>query len=86
MQENRVAINAIMTAMNDANDAGFQLLPYTNDKGGWVNPNGRYEYWWSSTAFNEYCSWVVYSDGGIYNLNSYNTNDVRAVSAFHFEY
>lgn len=86
MQENRVAINAIMTAMNDANDAGFQLLPYTNDKGGWVNPNGRYEYWWSSTAFNESCSWVVYFNGTIDTNRSDTTNDVRAVSAFHFEY
>lgn len=86
MQENRTAINAMMIAMNDLWDCGFQLLPYTNDKGQWQNPNGHYEYWWSSTAFNEYCTWVVNINGYIYYYYRDYTNDVRAVSAFHFEY
>lgn len=86
MQENRVAINTMMTAINDAYDAGFQLLPYTNNKGGWVNPNGHSEYWWSSTAFNEYCSWVVSYRGYVNYDYRGSSNDVRAVSAFHFEY
>lgn len=86
MQENRVAINAMMTAINDAYDVGFQLLPYTNDKGGWVYPNSRYECLWSSTVFNECRSWVVDYRGTITYDISFNHYDVRAVSALHFEY
>lgn len=82
MQENRKAINAMMTVLNEAWDCGFQLLPDLTDKGSW----DHYEYWWTSTAFNEYCSWVVAYNGLInYNLRN-RSNDVRAVSAFHFEY
>lgn len=82
MQENRKAINALMTAMNDTWGSGFQLLPDINDKGSWDHS----ECWWTSTAFNEYCSWVVYSNGDIGYDGRDGTYDVRAVSAFHFEY
>lgn len=84
---NRTPINTMMTTFNDTGVLeGFQLLPYTNDKGGWVCPNGHYEYWWSSTVYNASCSWVVDYDGNIRYDYSSSTNDVRAVSAFHFEY
>ena len=85
MWQNRTAINALMTA---ANDDGwiFKLLPYTDSKGSWVNPNGHYEYWWSSTQAGPNCSWLVNYDGGISYDNRSTSNDVRAVSAFHFEY
>lgn len=88
---NRTVINALMT---EANDGGceFALFPYQNEKGSWVYPNKlpngstRYEYWWTSTIYNEYCSWVVGYNGDIYYYGSDFTYDVRAVSAFHFEY
>ncbi len=82
---NRTAINAIMT---EANDEGweFKLLPYANDKGQWQNPNGRYEYWWSSTQAGPNCSWVVRCNGNVNYTRRNDTYDVRAVSAFHFEY
>lgn len=85
---NRTAINALMTTFNDLGmmSGTFQLLPYQNDKGSWQNPNGHYEYWWSSTVYNSICSWVVDSNGGIYRNTRDDSNDVRAVSAFHFEY
>lgn len=87
MQLNNKPINAIMTALNNARgDTAYKLLPYQNDKGQWQNPNGHWEYWWSSTIYDEYCSWVVDDDGFVYGNFRYNTNDVRAVSAFHFEY
>lgn len=85
---NRTAINGLMQeAMADEGATwAFALLPYQNDKGSWQNPNGRSEYWWTSTVYDDYCSWVVYCDGYIYNYGSDFTNAVRAVSAFHFEY
>ena len=85
MQENRTAINALMTAAN-ADGCSYKLLPYQNSKGSWQNPNGHWEYWWSSTRSTLGCSWVVYYGGYIYDGSSYRTYDVRAVSAFHFEY
>ena len=73
-------------AMNsDAETWAYALLPYQNDKGQWQNPNGHYEYWWTSTVFDDCCSWVVNPNGRILSLRNY-TYDVRAVSAFHFEY
>lgn len=87
MQLNNKQINAVMTALNNARgDTAYKLLPYTNDKGQWQNPNGHWEFWWSSTIYDEYCSWVVTYSGYIPNLNRNLTYDVRAVSAFHFEY
>lgn len=82
---NRTAINRLM---QEAIDAGwkYNLLPYQNDKGSWQYPNGHSEYWWSSTVFDDYCSWVVYSNGSIDRNTRDTTYDVRAVSAFHFEY
>lgn len=82
---NRKVINALMIEAN-GEGCGFQLLPYQDDKGNWVWPNGHAEYWWTSTVDSKSCSWFVRYDGYIYNHTSYNTNDVRAVSAFHFEY
>lgn len=83
---NRTAINAIIQQYMDAGEEGFNLLPYQNDKGQWQTPNGRGEVWWSSSVFDSLCSWVVYYDGYIRNDTRNFTHDVRAVSAFHFEY
>ena len=83
---NRTAINAIIQQYMDAGEEGFNLLPYQNDKGQWQTPNGRGEVWWSSSVFDSLCSWVVGYYGRI-SINLRNTtDDVRAVSAFHFEY
>ncbi len=84
---NRTAINAIMEAAN-ADGWEFRLLPYQNEKNQWVYPNDGFSdnWWWSSTQAGPNCSWVVGSYGGTLNYLSYYTNDVRAVSAFHFEY
>lgn len=87
MQLNNKQINAVMTALNNARgDTAYKLLPYTNDKGQWLFPNGNWEYWWSSTIYDEYCSWLVHYYGSINDFDRYNSYDVRAVSAFHFEY
>lgn len=85
---NRTAINRLMQeAMNsDAETWAYALLPYQNDKGQWQNPNGHYEYWWTSTVFDDCCSWVVDYNGYISIDTRNDTYDVRAVSAFHFEY
>lgn len=85
---NRAAINKLMqeAMADDAGTWAYALFPYQNDKGQWQNPNGHYEYWWTSTIFDDYCSWVVYSNGLIINDYRNYSNDVRAVSAFHFEY
>lgn len=80
---NNTAINVLMTEVNTANgDTGFILLPAKKANGSW----DKYEYWWTSTIYNLYCSWVVGFNGNVYNLIRNYTNDVRAVSAFHFEY
>lgn len=85
---NRTAINTLMqeAMADDADTWAYALFPYQNDKGQWQNPNGHYEYWWTSTLFDDLCSWVVNYSGFIYNYGRYYSNDVRAVSAFHFEY
>lgn len=84
---NRTAINSLMQYAIDEWNWEYVLLPYLNDKKQWVFPSGRSgEYWWSSTQAGGLCSWVVNYNGGIDYLNRYDTNDVRAVSAFHFEY
>lgn len=43
------------------------------------------KYFWSSTQYDEYCSWVVNYDGYIDLNYSDDHHDVRAVSAFHFD-
>lgn len=85
MQANRKAINALMTKANDEFGAEYILLP--DLKTGSTNQWTGWEYWWSSTQCDSHCSWVVYSDGN-FNRSYYRrgSNDVRAVSAFHFEY
>ena len=86
MWQNRTAINAIMTEAN-ADGYEFRLMPYQNEKNQWVRPNdNRYEYWWSSTQAGPNCSWVVLYGGLICDNTRLYPNDVRAVSAFHFEY
>lgn len=84
MYLNRDAINAIMKAAN-ADGYSYKLLPYQLN-GKWQNPNGSYEYWWSSTRSTIGCSWVVYYGGYIDNGCRTDYGHVRAVSAFHFEY
>lgn len=82
---NNTAINSLMTEANTANgDTGFILLPSLNP--GSTSQWTHYEYWWTSTIYNHYCSWAVNYHGGINNINRNRSNDVRAVSAFHFEY
>ena len=83
---NRNAINEIMQEYMDDGQGNYNLLPYQDEKGAWTKPNGRNEWWWSSTVLGLNCSWVVYYRGYIYYNLSDTTNDVRAVSAFHFEY
>lgn len=87
MWQNRTAINALMTAAND-NGWDFKLLPYQNEKGQWVFPNAGYSdaLWWSSTQAGPNCSWLVGYRGYLNNLTRNTSYDVRAVSAFHFEY
>ncbi len=85
---NRTAINAIIQQHTDAGEEGFFLLPDikpgTTDQ--WTQPNGRWEYWWSSSVYDSLCSWVVGYYGYSNDDLSDRTYDVRAVSAFHFEY
>lgn len=81
---NRTAINALMTTFNSAGiiDA-FVLLPdYKPGTTQWTHS----EWWWSSTVYNSNCSWVVIYNGDVNYINSRSAYDVRAVSAFHFEY
>lgn len=86
MQENRNAINAIMTEAN-AKGRGYKLLPYQNADGRWQLPNGRYECWGSSTRSTRGRSWTFRYDGVVDDFDcSDHPNDVRAVSAFYFEY
>lgn len=84
MQLNRKAINAYMQLLIDDWGWNYELLP--DLKPGSISSWTSYEYWWSSTIFDELCSWVVDCDGGIIGNYSYSPYDVRAVSAFHFEY
>ncbi len=62
---NRTAINAIIQQHTDAGEEGFFLLPdiKPGTTGQWTQPNGRWEYWWSSSVYDSHCSWVVYYDG-----------------------
>lgn len=82
---NRDAINALINGFNNMGRFdGFSLLPTI--KPGTTSTWTSYEYWWSSSVFDENCSWVVTYDGYTYDSSSYTPYDVRAVSAFHFEY
>lgn len=84
MQLNRDAINALMKEANGEDGTAFSLLPTL--KPGTTSSWTHYEYWWTSTQYDLFCSWGVNYDGGV-NYGSRNlTNVVRAVSAFHFEY
>lgn len=85
---NGAAINRLMQdAMNDDADTwAYALLPYENNKGQWQWPNGRHESWWTSTVFDDYNSWAVAFSGFVHSSYRRSTNDVRAVSAFYFEY
>ena len=85
---NRTAINNLMQEAIDYDEDtwAYNLLPYQNAKGSWQYPNGGSEWWWTSTVFDDYCSWVVTSNGTIHNLSRLTNDHVRAVSAFHFEY
>lgn len=84
MQINRKAINTLMQEAIDADDLAFVLLP--DYKPGSTSQWTHYEYWWTSTVFDDSCSWVVSYRGYIYRNTRNYANDVRAVSAFHFEY
>ena len=84
MQLNRTAINALMKADADLGNEGFELLP--DLKSGSTSSWTHTEWWWSSTPLSCRCSWVVGYHGGISDDSSYISYDVRAVSAFHFEY
>lgn len=84
MQLNRKAINTLMREYIAAGGEGFALLP--DHKTGSTTQWTHYEYWWTSTIFDDYCSWVVDYGGNIDIINRSYAYDVRAVSAFHFEY
>lgn len=84
MQLNRDAINALMKEANGEDGTAFSLLPTL--KPGTTSSWTHYEYWWTSTQYDLFCSWVVYCDGYIDRIYRNLTYDVRAVSAFHFEY
>lgn len=71
---NKAAIDALMVAAN-ANGMEFDVL--TKD----------YNYYWSSTQYDEWCAWLVIVDsGGTYGNAKNSYYYVRAVSAFHFKY
>lgn len=71
---NRSAIDALVTA---ANSAGYEYIPVSTD----------YNWYWSSTQYDEWCAWFVYmNDGLTYYYARLNLIYVRAVSAFHFIY
>lgn len=84
MQANRKAVNALMTKANDELGAEYILLP--DLKPGSTNQWTGWECWWSSSQCDSHCSWVVGYYGYINNRYRSSSNDVRAVSAFHFEY
>ena len=69
---NKTAINALISA---ANDAGWELEAIDS------------LYYWSSTQANEFCAWYVFMGSGL-TSNGSKSDDyyVRAVSAFHFIY
>lgn len=84
MHLNRKAINKLMQEAIDADGMAFVLLP--DYKPGSTSQWTHSEYWWTSTVFDDYCSWLVGFSGAISDSRSYGSTDVRAVSAFHFEY
>lgn len=85
MWTNRTAINSLMQQAIDDEGYDFPLMPYQNAKGQWQYPCGD-SWWWTSTVFDDFRSWVVSYYGYVYSYYSYNYRHVRAVSAFHFEY
>lgn len=71
---NKAAIDALMVA---ANADGWEFDVLTKD----------YNWYWSSTQYDEWCAWYVHMHYGSTNYNTkYSSNYVRAVSAFHFKY
>lgn len=80
---NRTAINKIMQEAIDEDGWDYTIFPYYDSSK--KKLIGDYEYWWTSTVYDDFCSWVL-SYGNVYrNYRGYD-NSVRAVSAFHFEY
>lgn len=87
MQLNRTAINALMTAFNDAGTiTNFNpLLP--DLKPGSTSSWTHNEIWWSSTVCSPTNPWSVHSGGSIESSNNSNcTCGVRAVSVLYFPY
>ncbi len=84
MQLNRTAINSLMQLLIDEWRWNFVLLP--DLKPGSTSSWTHTEWWWTSTIYDEYCSWAVNYNGTILTNLRDNHYDVRAVSAFHFEY
>lgn len=81
---NRRAINNLMQqAIDNLGWENFDLLPDDKTKPGYYDHS---EWWWSSSVLDKICSWVVSYFGTIAGNYSDRTYDVRAVSAFHFEY
>lgn len=85
IQQNAKAINDIMMELGTEADC-FPYYDSVQKK--WVGPGGQWtnQCWWSSTQSFEFCSWVVGCYGGVYVRTRHYAYDVRAVSAFHFEY
>ena len=71
MYLNKAAINALIEA---ANEEGCEYDALDND------------WYWSSSQYDEFCAWGVLVYGGGTNYDKYDSNYVRAVSAFHFIY
>jgi hypothetical protein len=85
MYLNRTAINKLMQEAIDIDTENYSFVLLPDLKPGsslWTT----YEVWWTSTEYDCYCSWLVNSSGNIRNGRRYYSNDVRAVSAFEFEY
>ena len=72
---NRAAIDALITDAN--NEGGYSFKTVSDD----------YNWYWSSTQYDEWCAWAVsMGDGNTYCNHRYSSLYVRAVSAFHFKY
>lgn len=85
MAINNKAINTLMAQVNETGDYTFALLPYKDEAGKWQSPNGHDETWWTSTTAIR-CAWYVYNGGSNGCTFRTSSNDVRAVSAFKYEY
>lgn len=83
MWQNRTAVNALMTSAN-ADGMEFKLLPYKDENGKWVLPNGNMEYLPSSTQAGQNFLWTVAGTGDIDIVDWSLEDKIRAVTVFTF--